>query len=500
LAEKSSVGPTSFAPSLPRAALSLHVQHTAEECTITLEVSAGISTDDRRTQLVRRDGARVTMRSVIFGAVVLLVGAWKATATGMSLAEEGVNALGELDSSRAEDTSTLKRVVRLAEVGAKAPSVVSHRQSKYDVDPDIGYRMPDIKLQSSKGIELDELNAFVPSWRYQTQYAPGERAYTDAYEATVLEIPNAYAYTFGDDFVVLDEENVYNVGGCGEKMEGWSLSVDDTDGSEIWDVPKQTISGRHRIKMLAVLVHRFSSSYFHWMTEAMPRLMLYLDILGDEDQAMVKYLVPKNSYVRESLRLFGIQEFRQAVFYDPSSVYVAEKVIVAAGTPCGRAPKTVLNEVKDRLYKILFPRPPKAVKNPGVVILLKRNLSRQISNFDEVVEVIRGGLKTSQQLVLFDDSKKHSVISQYMMFKNADMVIGVHGGGLVNIMWSAKTTRVVEILPVTDSASGRRTRVCYASIAGSLGLDYTMIPVESVNFDSPVEVPVEDLSKVLSMS
>ena len=121
-----------------------------------------------------------------------------------------------------------------------------------------------------------------------------------------------------------------------------------------------------------------------------------------------------------------------------------------------------------------------------------------ISNFDEVVEAIRGLLKKSQQLVLFDDSKRYSVISQYMIFKKADLVIGAHGGGLTNMLWSTRTTRVIEILPVSDSASGRRTRVCYAAMAGSLGLDYTMIPVESVNFDDPINVPVDDLSKAIS--
>ena len=84
-----------------------------------------------------------------------------------------------------------------------------------------------------------------------------------------------------------------------------------------------------------------------------------------------------------------------------------------------------------------------------------------------------------------------------MIFKKAGMIVGAHGGGLANILWSSIGTKVIEVLPVTSAADGRRARVCYASIAGSLGLDYTMIPVENEEFDGPIEVPLDDLTAAI---
>ena len=77
------------------------------------------------------------------------------------------------------------------------------------------------------------------------------------------------------------------------------------------------------------------------------------------------------------------------------------------------------------------------------------------------------------------------------------MILGTHGGGLANILWSTIGTKVIEVLPVTPARDGRRARVCYASIAGSLGMDYTMIPVENEEFDDPVEVPLDDLTAAI---
>ena len=222
----------------------------------------------------------------------------------------------------------------------------------------------------------------MPHWRAQTQYQAGQRRYKTSYRAAVLEVPNAYAYTYGEDFVVADARSVYNIGGCGERMEGWDLRFDGDKG-QVWEPPIQTVTGHHRFRSLAILVHRFSDSYFHWITESLPRLMLYFETLTTEQQRNIRYLVNRQRYVRESLRLFGVYDNRQFVFYDRASVYQAGTMFVAAGTPCGRSPKTMMNLLQKRLHNVLFPSKeyarlpsPPSKKNkaaPGLTVLIKRN-------------------------------------------------------------------------------------------------------------------------------
>eukprot|EP00944_MAST-04C_sp_MAST-4C-sp1_P007141 g7141.t1 len=419
-----------------------------------------------------------------------------------TVVEHEVSVSGDNDSSDADLT---KKIVHLADMATQYFDVKVHEKSLYNVDASVGYKMPDIKVHSSAGIQLKDLNAFVPHWRAQTQYQAGQRRYKTAYRAAVLEVPNAYAYTYGEDFVVADARSVYNIGGCGERMEGWDLSFDG-DGGQVWEPPIQTVTGHHRFRSLAILVHRFSNSYFHWITESLPRLMLYFETLTTEQQQRIRYLVNRERYVLESLRLFGVYGNKQFVFYDRESVYQAGTIFVAAGTPCGRSPKTMMNLLQKRLHNVLFPSkeyaplpspPSKKKAAPGLTILIKRNYSRQMSNIDEVKSTLRKYLKKGQEMILFDDAKPQSLISQYMIFNKAQMILGTHGGGLANILWSTIGTKVIEVLPVTPARDGRRARVCYASIAGSLGMDYTMIPVENEEFDDPVEVPLDDLTAAI---
>ena len=418
------------------------------------------------------------------------------------IVEREVSVSGDNDRG---DTNSVKKIVYLADMNSQYFDVKVHEKSSYNVDASVGYQMPDIKVHSSAGIQLKDLNAFVPTWRAQTQYQPGQRRYKTAYRAAVLEVPNAYAYTYGEDFVIADARNVYNIGGCGERMEGWDLRLDG-DRGQVWEAPIQTVIRHHRFKSLAVLVHRFSDSYFHWITESLPRLMLYFETLTSEQQRSIRYLVNRERYVRESLRLFGVYDNRQLIFYDPQSVYQAGTIYVAAGTPCGKSPRPMMNLLQKRFHNVLFPskkyarlpRPPNDKKSaPGLTVLIKRNYSRQMSNIDDVKKTLRKHLKKGQEIILFDDVKPQSLISQYMIFNKAQMILGTHGGGLANILWSTIGTKVIEVLPVTSAKDGRRARVCYASIAGSLGMDYRMIPVENEEFDDPVEVPLDDLTAAI---
>ena len=169
--------------------------------------------------------------------------------------------------------------------------------------------------------------------------------------AAVLSIPGGYVYSYEDDVIISDEKNVYNVGGCGERMSGWSL-VDVADGVQEWESPELLKDTFHRFASLAVLVHRWGFSYYHWVLEALPRLLMYLEHVegakvgvsgGDRGDGAVgsahtpmRLLVYREKFVRETIRLLGLSENRQTVFFEPNAVYFADTLHVATAPPCGR--------------------------------------------------------------------------------------------------------------------------------------------------------------------
>ncbi len=64
------------------------------------------------------------------------------------------------------------------------------------------------------------------------------------------------------------------------------------------------------------------------------------------------------------------------------------------------------------------------------------------------------------------DSTKRNWLEQIDLFSRAEVVVGVHGGALANLVFCGPKVRVVEILPLTRVVS------CFANLARVLELDY----------------------------
>jgi len=64
------------------------------------------------------------------------------------------------------------------------------------------------------------------------------------------------------------------------------------------------------------------------------------------------------------------------------------------------------------------------------------------------------------------DSTKRNWLEQIDLFSQAEVVVGVHGGALANLVFCGPNARVVEILPLTRVVS------CFANLARVLELDY----------------------------
>ena len=64
------------------------------------------------------------------------------------------------------------------------------------------------------------------------------------------------------------------------------------------------------------------------------------------------------------------------------------------------------------------------------------------------------------------DAGEISWLEQIIIFSQADVVVGVHGGALANLAFCSQGTRVLEIMPLT------RIVTCFASLSQTLGLKY----------------------------
>ncbi len=260
--------------------------------------------------------------------------------------------------------NSIKRVVAQTSA-AGLPGVRRYSLPELDVDPDVGYPMPDIIVPKdaatgAPAVDLRQLNVNVPSLRARTSYAPGERRYLAGHASALLQIDRGFVYAFGDDIVVADASRVFVMGGCGENMAGWALAASDDGQAREWDSPDLDKDGFHRFSALAVLVQRLGRSFFHWMTETLPRLAQYLETLGANDLSQLrrlKYLAYDEPFIQDALQLMGVNLGRQVINFDPSSVYAAETLYAMSSAPCGQPPRPVMRHLQRYLYRHLYPPP-----------------------------------------------------------------------------------------------------------------------------------------------
>lgn len=99
-----------------------------------------------------------------------------------------------------------------------------------------------------------------------------------------------------------------------------------------------------------MLVDGVSNTYSDWILEMLPRLLLYRETFqrvanegarGNPSHRAF-YLVENKPYIRETLRLLGIHEHNEVVFFEPGAVYFADQLFLASSLPCRAPPRPIL--------------------------------------------------------------------------------------------------------------------------------------------------------------
>jgi hypothetical protein len=413
-----------------------------------------------------------------------------------------------------------------------------HAFDHLNVELGRGYSMRDILVpkgtDGTPAIDLHKLNINIPSLRKRTSYQPGERKYLQAHTSTMLEIDHGFVYSFGDDIVIADSSRVFGMGGCGENMAGWALAPTDGEHQE-WDSPDLKKNGFHRFSTLAVMVQRLGRSFFHWITNSLPRLTQYLNFHEKEPRALAKlrFLVYNEPFIVDTLQLLGVNVGRQIIFFDQNAVYSAEKLYAVSSAPCGQPPRPVLMHARRHVYDKLYPMP-SADASPALIERSRRRLTyanrrglvillvnERWTNVEEATEAIRRVyIKESKgrvELVVVNgerrrmmtkgDAKvrakgtmfKGTMLAEYSLWRRAELIVGASSESLANMLWSQNGTRVVELMPILPSSKGRRATLNYADMAGSLDLTYAIVPMETENLGSNVTVPIPYLESALKM-
>ena len=260
----------------------------------------------------------------------------------------------------------------------------------------------------------------------------------------------------------------------GGRVIGGRGSVIAPDGKILFDVSIDWSAGgndaaRHpllRQKRLArserlggistVLATSESARFFHWMTDALPRLEILRNTSPVPWEEIDHFVISEGiPAIRESLSLLGIRDERLVVAGSESH-FLCDWLLVPSlpGAP-GNVPPWAVSFLKSHLLKAA-PR----TRTKRIYLSRAKASGRRVINEEEIWPLLsdRGFVN-----VMLEDL---SLADQITLFSEAEAVVGPHGAGFTNLIWCAPDTKVLEFF------SPLYVNLCYWAISSLTRADY----------------------------
>ena len=205
------------------------------------------------------------------------------------------------------------------------------------------------------------------------------------------------------------------------------------------------------------------STYYHWLLEVLPNLLLAVARFPD-----LKIIVPVDcpAYVMDGVITILGPEAAGRFITCSNPVRVETLVMPQYHTlPEFTHPQVMAmlkSEVKAKLSREWGDEPAASV-GPKIYISRRRSRRRRLGG-EELLEM---GLREKGFTVLH--CEELSFREQIRVFHEAETVVGTHGAGFSNLVWSEAPCRVIEIFPRNYILD------CFAWLSFSLGFDYRYV-------------------------
>jgi capsular polysaccharide biosynthesis protein len=216
---------------------------------------------------------------------------------------------------------------------------------------------------------------------------------------------------------------------------------------------------RDRLDVPALwITDNWSSDYFHWLLDALPRLQV-VQQLHEDGTLLLSATCRTREFVRASLSLLGVGPVR--FVGDREVLRFAHLMLPTLTAPTGNYNPEIVQGLRTRFRDGRpGPSPPTAV---GERVYLSRGKAskRRIANEADVQHELEAwGFRT----VHFED---HPFEHQVRMAMNARYLISNHGAGLANMLFMAAGSSVLEMRKGGDGQNN-----CFFALASALDLRY----------------------------
>jgi capsular polysaccharide biosynthesis protein len=246
-------------------------------------------------------------------------------------------------------------------------------------------------------------------------------------------------------------------------------------------------------ELSSILILKLFHRYYHWTTECLSSLaVLLLD-----PNLSCKIILPYDieSYKIQSLKLAGLEEriqyfeeevcFCDEIIYNPM-LYKGLKYMDFSII------KVIYDRIIDNSLKTLA-ESNLQVKTSDLIYIARFDADRRkLLNEEQLAYQLE---KLSFKIVTLSDK---TLAEQVQLFHTAKVVVGPHGAGLSNLVYSRNNPTLVELFP---SISDQKVYLFFANICRSMGLDHWMYRFPFIdqqkNWQVDIDVTMNLVEKVL---
>ncbi|WP_157557349.1 glycosyltransferase family 61 protein [Natrinema pellirubrum] len=242
---------------------------------------------------------------------------------------------------------------------------------------------------------------------------------------------------------------------------------------------------------LLSLVGPYDKNYYHWFGNYLPRLEGLQHYPGADE---VTLMIPADppEWLRDSLELLGFGDYNIVEW--PGKPVHADRYILSryrseASSETGNRPPIMSKKnfkwILDRIGENT-PNNTREKDRPRIYISREDATARRTLNEQEVMATLSE--YDFEKYIL----SEYSLAEQIRLFSNAEIIIGAHGAGLINMLFASDAT-VIELLgPKTSSINPG----LFYTISQPLNHTYACMDVETVHRD--IHVNTEKLKKLLN--
>lgn len=248
----------------------------------------------------------------------------------------------------------------------------------------------------------------------------------------------------------------------------------------------------------------FPNNYGHILHDNLPYLAWLISNFDEE----YKIILLKGNVKQEIIKEISMELYNRILWVDMGEIVKINGELVVSIPDVF---PTIMGKNFMPYFKDLIGSASEKSNKQNDVIFYTRNgtTSRRVLNLDnenQVINLIKQKMKEHNingELKIFSgmdkDKKILPIRTQIEIFKDAHTVIGPHGSGLVNFVWSdLDKVKILEFVPSIECGSVQRPFNGYHNVFHGLDLDYNHILYTDDSTKHETKINLNDLNNALS--